>query len=91
MITVKKIDDRTFEVTVAGQTATTHMVTVDRAYHEKLAGGHISAEELVEKSFEFLLKRESNTSILRTFELPIIGRYFPEYETTIHKMFKMPA
>jgi len=91
MITVKKIDDRTFEVTVAGKTTTTHRVTVDRAYHEKLTGGHTSAEELVEKSFEFLLKHESNTSILRTFELPIIGRYFPEYETTIRKMFKMPA
>jgi hypothetical protein len=88
MITVKKIDDRTFEVTVASLTTTTHRVTVDPVYHEKLTGGHISAEELVEKSFEFLLKRESNTSILRTFELPVIGRYFPEYETTIRKMLK---
>jgi len=86
MITVKKIDDRSFEVTVAGRTTTTHRVTVDPAYHERLTGGHISAEELVEKSFEFLLKRESNTSILRTFELPVIGRYFPEYETTIRKI-----
>jgi len=41
---------------------------------------------LVEKSFEFLLDRESNTSILRSFELPVIGQYFPEYETTISKM-----
>jgi len=91
MITVKKIDDRTFEVTVAAQTITTHRVTVDPGYHEKLTGGHISTEKLVEKSFEFLLKRESNTSILRAFELPVIGRYFPEYETTIRKMLKMPA
>jgi len=88
MITVKKIGDRTFEVTVAGRTTTTHRVTVDSSYHEKLTGGHISAEELIEKSFEFLLKRENNTSILRTFKLPIIGRYFPEYETTIRKMLK---
>jgi hypothetical protein len=91
MITVKRIGDRTFEAIVAGRTTTTHRVTVDPSYHEKLTGGHISAEELVEKSFEFLLKRESNTSILRTFELPVIGRYFPEYETTIRKMLKMPA
>ena len=88
MITVKKIDDCTFEVTVAGRTTTTHRVTVDPAYHEKLTGGNILAKELVEKSFEFLLERESNTSILRTFELPVIGRYFPEYETTIRKMLK---
>jgi hypothetical protein len=88
MITVKKIDDHTFEVTVAGRTTTTHRVTVDSSYYEKFTGGLISAGELVEKSFEFLLKRESNTSILRTFELQVIGRYFPEYETTIRKMFK---
>ena len=88
MITVKKIDDRTLEVTVAGQTTTTHRIIVDPAYHEKLTGGLIPAEKLVEKSFEFLLKRESNTSILRTFELPVIGRYFPEYETSIRSMIK---
>jgi hypothetical protein len=88
MITVKKIDDRTFEVTVANRTTTMHRVTVDPVYHEKLTDGLISGEKLVEKSFEFLLERESNTSILRTFELPLIGRYFPEYETTIRKMLK---
>ena len=88
MITVKKIDNRTFEVTVADQTTTTHRVTVDPAYHEKLTDGYISTEKLVEKSFEFLLQRESNTSILRTFELPVIGRYFSEYETTIRTMIK---
>jgi hypothetical protein len=88
MITVKKIDDHTFEVTVANRTTTTHTVTIDPSYHGKLTGGYISAEKLIEKSFEFLLQRESNTSILRTFELPIIGRYFPEYETTIRNMLK---
>lgn len=88
MITVEKLDERTFRVTVADRTTTTHTVTVDPSYHEKLTGGHVSAETLVEKSFEFLLERESNTSILRTFELPVIGRYFPEYETTIGKMLK---
>ena len=91
MITVKKIDNRTFDVTIADQTTTNHRVTVDPAYHEKLTDGHVSTDKLVEKSFEFLLQRESNTSILRAFELPVIGRYFPEYETTIQKMFKMPA
>jgi hypothetical protein len=86
MITVKRIDDRTFTVTVKGRTTTNHKVAVDPSYHEKLTGGGVSAEKLVEKSFEFLLKRESNTSILRTFDLPVIGRYFPEYEHTIREM-----
>lgn len=40
---------------------------------------------LVQTSFEFLLEREAKESILRTFELPVIGRYFPEYEAQIKK------
>ena len=88
MITVNKIDSHTFKVVVKNRTTTTHKVTVDPAYHEKLTGGHVSAEKLVEKSFEFLLEREANTSILSSFDLPVIGRYFPEYETTIRKRVK---
>jgi hypothetical protein len=42
----------------------------------------------VEKSFEFLLDRETNTNILSRFDLPIIERYFPEYEETIKTMLK---
>ena len=86
MITVEKIDDRTFKVTVEDRRSTTHTVTVDPPYYEKLTGGRISVEDLVKKSFEFLLERESNTSILRGFDLPVIGRYFPEYESTITKI-----
>ena len=86
MITVEKIDERTFTVTVKGRTTTTHTVVVDPSYHERLTGGRVSAEKLVEKSFEFLLERESNTSILRSFDLSVIGEYFPEYEHTIRKM-----
>lgn len=86
MIEVQKIDDSTFEVTVKGQTTTTHQVTVDPSYYEKLSGGRVPPEMLVEKSFEFLLEREPNTSILRRFELPVISRYFPEYEKTIRQM-----
>lgn len=45
-------------------------------------------EVLIEKSFEFLLDRESNTSILSTFDLPVIARYFPEYESKIREILK---
>jgi hypothetical protein len=86
MITVKMIDERTFQVTVTGRSTTNHTVTVDPSYLEKLTGGRFSAEKLVEKSFEFLLERESNTSILPRFELPVIGRYFPDYEKVIREM-----
>jgi hypothetical protein len=86
MITVEKITDTTFRVTVESQTTTTHEVTVSPSYYRKLTGGRISHEILIQKSFEFLLERESNTSILRSFELSVINQYFPEYEGTIRKM-----
>jgi hypothetical protein len=88
MIKVDKIDETTFNVTVEDRRVTTHRVTVDPAYWEKLTGGSVTAETLVKKSFEFLLDRESNTSILSAFDLPVIGRYFPEYEKTIRKMLE---
>ena len=39
--------------------------------------------DLVRRSFAFLLEREPKESILRSFDLPEIGRYFPDYERTI--------
>ncbi len=86
MITVNPIDRTTFEVTVEGTTTTTHKVTVKSSYYEKLTNKRVTPEVLVEKSFKFLLDRESNTSILRSFDLPVIGRYFPEYERVIKGM-----
>jgi len=56
-------------------------------YYGKLTGNRVSDDELVRKSFEFLLEREGNTSILRTFDLPVIGHYFSEYERTIQGVF----
>jgi len=85
-IIVRPIDPNTFEVTVEGSTTTTHHVTVSTAYYEKLSDQKVTPERLVELSFQFLLERESNTSILSRFELSIIGSYFPEYEAIIKQM-----
>jgi hypothetical protein len=64
-------------VTVADRTRTTHVVRVSRAEHQRYGGGDVA--DLVRRSFEFLLDREPNTSILREFDLGTIERYFPEY------------
>lgn len=87
-ITIEKINETAFKVTVADRMSTTHVVTLTPEYWQKLTGGSVPAENLVEKSFEFLLEREPNTSILRTFELQVIQRYFPEYEKTIRALLK---
>jgi hypothetical protein len=69
----------TFEVIVTTQSTTTHLVTVSDATHIKLTNGKISKETLLEKSFEFLLAREPNTSILSQFKIEVISQYFPDY------------
>ncbi len=82
-IEVARKDPETFEVTVRASTTTTHTVKLSADYYQKLTGGRVSPEALIEKSFEFLLERESNTMILSRFDLPLIGRNNPEYEKTI--------
>ena len=62
--------------------ATTHEVSVDREVLEDLAPG-ATPEELVRVSFAFLLEREPRESIMRQFELPIIGRFFGDYRDEI--------
>jgi hypothetical protein len=74
----------TCRVTVAGAGApTTHEVGVLAADLARLAPGAADPEDLVRRSFVFLLAREPKESILRSFDLPLIGRYFPEYEREI--------
>jgi hypothetical protein len=86
MIQVEKQSEDTYKVTVEeGGSSSTHTVTVDEPYYEKLSGKKVSKEELVKKSFEFLLQRESKESILSSFNLKVISNYFPEYERTIPK------
>ena len=83
---VERQRDGEFRVTVSeSRSRTSHTVTVERDYYEKLTGGSISTEELVRRSFEFLLEREPKESILRTFALPVISRYFPDYEREIRQ------
>jgi hypothetical protein len=87
-VTVKQLNATTVEVTVVARSTTTHVVSVTADYAAQLTGGKVAVDELVKQSFNFLLERESNTSILRSFELPVIGRYFPEYERMIVGMLK---
>lgn len=55
-------------------------VILDKEYWQKLTKGNITPEELIKKSFEFLLKREPKEAILKSFNLELINTYFPEYE-----------
>ena len=64
---------------------TRHSVTFTRADFQRLTRSGGTPQELVRRSFEFLLAREKKESILQSFALPEIGRYFPEYEREIRQ------
>ena len=83
LIEVSRKDSKTFVVTVNARTTTTHTVTLEPEYYDKLTGGKVTQEKLIEKSFEFLLEHESNTSILSSFDLTLINHYFSAYEKSI--------
>ena len=84
-ITVSRIGENVFRVVVKDAGGlTTHEVTATSA-DLKRYGGNASAEFVLKASFEFLLEREPKESILRSFALPVIERYFPEYPTEIRK------
>jgi len=73
-----------FSVTV-GKTpkSTAHRVTVEKSYWSKLTTEKEKPEQLVERSFRFLLKRERKESILKSFNLKVIEEYFPEFRDEI--------
>ena len=60
-----------------------YKVRLETEYYEKLTSGKLTPEDLVKKSFEFLLEREPAGSILQEFNLSVIQKYFPEYEEII--------
>ncbi len=74
------------EVTVgADRGATQHRVAVTAAVLDALRPGTSDPEPLVRDSFAFLLEREPREAILRTFDLPVIGRYFPGWELEMRR------
>lgn len=85
-IEVEKLKEGKFLVRVSeSKSQSTHHVTLAQSDYVKLSGGKVKAEELLKLSFEFLLAREPKESILPEFHLPLIGRYFPEYEPELKR------
>ena len=71
-----------------GAKAMHYHVRVSEDAWRRLTGGKAPVEELLRASFEFLLDREPPGMILKTFEITIIPRYFPEYERTMQQRFQ---
>lgn len=81
-------DSTVFSVEVTeSSSSSNHRVTLADADYESLGPEGVKREELIEESFRFLLEREPKESILNSFELTVIGNYFPEYEDKIANRF----
>ena len=61
---------------------TKHSVSMTKDYYESLDTKK-TPEDVVKKSFEFLLEREPKESILSNFDITLISKYFPEYDNVI--------
>jgi len=80
-----------FEVRlIEAASQTSHRVTVKQDDYSRLTQGGITAEELVRRSFEFLLDREPKESILAEFDLSVIRRYFPDFDREITRRLSQP-
>lgn len=60
-------------------------VGVTTAELAHFAPAAVDPTQLVRRSFEFLLAREPKESILSSFGLSTIARYYPEYEHEIRR------
>jgi hypothetical protein len=79
-------DDRqlSFRVTVGeGGGERHHDVTVSRVDYLRLGAQYDTPERFIRACFEFLLAREPQESILASFDVSVIGRYFPDFERDI--------
>jgi hypothetical protein len=47
--------------------------------------GFDDTERLVRETFAFLLEREPRSSILASFDLSVVERYFPEYPSEMRR------
>lgn len=86
-------DDWTFDVVVQGDMRSQHQVTMRRLDYERLTGdspkvGVMDAPEaFIEATFRFLLARERQGSIRKSFDITEIPRYFPEYEAEMMRRY----
>ena len=84
-VSIKKLSDDVFEVTVAKTSTTTHTVTVTDQSLSDLSDSNVTKTQLLEFSFRFLLEREPNTSILSSFDINVISRYFSDYKDEVKR------
>ena len=84
-VSIKKLSDDVFEVTVEKTSTTTHTVTVTDQSLSDLSDDNVTKTQLLKFSFRFLLEREPNTSILSSFDINVISKYFSNYKDEVRR------
>ena len=84
-ISIKKNTNDVFQVTVADSMTTTHEVTVNDQSLTDLTENKMTKTQLLKFSFNFLLDREPNTSILSSFDINVISKYFSDYGVEVRR------
>ena len=84
MVEVNKITENQYRVMVKENgDYTDHIVILDPECYQDLTEGKIPKTELIQKSFAYLLERESKEAILSKFKLQEISNYFPDFKKEI--------
>ena len=84
-LSIKKLSDDVFKVTVVETSTTTHTVTVTDQSLTDLTDDKVTKTQLLKFSFRFILEREPNTSILSSFDINVISRYFSDYKDEVRR------
>ena len=84
-IKIENQSNDVFSVTVSDTDITNHTVTVTDETLLDLTDNRVSKTSLLEFSFKFLLDREPNTSILVSFDINVISRYFSDYRGEVRR------
>ena len=84
-LSIKKLTNDVFTVTVAETSTTTHTVTITDQSLNDLTDNNVTKTQLLEFSFKFLLQREPNTSTLSSFDINVITKYLPDYRDEVRR------
>jgi hypothetical protein len=84
-------DPLRFDVSIRdGGGVSRHQLTMSRADLARLGGG-ADADAVIAAAFRFLLEREPKEAILSRFDINVISRYFPDFESRIGAYLPAPG
>jgi hypothetical protein len=89
-VEIKKIAENQifiYQVTVKDDgSETQHKVSINRTDLIRITGGHQNADDIIKKSFDYMLQKVKKEKIPKQLDFTAIGRYFPEFEEEITKI-----